>query len=130
MNNNCIHKDLFELNIYIKHFSDSLDQNRTVHWKDSCRLYVPLYNATGLKAAPLDFNIFKRTEINSSATEIQVGQNYSNNFMNSNSHAMFIQLCVMYSQIVLFTNSICLAVNEKTFWISITLPNKYLRRSC
>lgn len=53
-------------------FSDSSDQNRTVHWKDSCRLHVPLYNTTCLKAAPLDLNICQKIEKNSSTTEIQV----------------------------------------------------------
>lgn len=53
-------------------FSGSSDQNRTVHWKDSCRLHVPLYNTSSLKAAPLDLNIFQKTEKNSSTTEIQV----------------------------------------------------------
>lgn len=67
-----------EINNYcLVNFSASLDQNRTVHWKDSCRLYVPLYNATSLKAASLDFTIHKN-EMNSSLTEIQVCDNYSN----------------------------------------------------
>ncbi|VVC41975.1 Hypothetical protein CINCED_3A023210 [Cinara cedri] len=54
------------------------DQNKTVHWKDSCRLYVPLYNATSLEAGPLDFNIFMKNEMKSSTTEIQ---NYTASLM-------------------------------------------------
>jgi hypothetical protein len=54
-----------------------LDQNRTVHWKDSVRLYVPLYNTNPLKAAPLEFDIFQKAEKNSSTTEIQVKDKYS-----------------------------------------------------
>ncbi|KAL4091103.1 hypothetical protein QTP88_025843 [Uroleucon formosanum] len=45
--------------------------NRTVNWKDSCRLHVPLYNSVSLKTGPLDFNIFQKAEKNSSTTEIQ-----------------------------------------------------------
>lgn len=53
-------------------FTGSTDQNRTIHLKDACRLYVPLYNTTSLKAAPLDLNVFQKAEKNSSITEIQV----------------------------------------------------------
>lgn len=49
-----------------------MDRNRTVHWKDSVRLHVPLYNPYSLKTAPLDMNIFQKVEKNSSTTEIQV----------------------------------------------------------
>lgn len=59
-------------NVLYINFLDSLNQNRTVHWKDSCHLYVPLYYTTSLKAAPLDFNIFQKVDKISSTTEIQV----------------------------------------------------------
>jgi len=59
-------------NVIIVFFIDSSTLNRTVNWKDSCRLHVPLYNSISLKAGPLDFNIFQKTEKNSSTTEIQV----------------------------------------------------------
>lgn len=57
-------------------FLDSLDKNRTVHWQDSCQIYVPLYNTIGLKAAPMDFNILQKVDKNSSMTEIQVSLKY------------------------------------------------------
>jgi len=53
-------------------FLDSSDLNRTVNWKDSCRLHVPLYNSISLKTGPLDLNILQKVEKNSSTTEIQV----------------------------------------------------------
>ncbi|XP_050548114.1 testis-expressed protein 10-like, partial [Daktulosphaira vitifoliae] len=52
----------------------SITLNRTVNWKDSCRLRVPLYNQFSLKAAPLNLNVTEMSQGNSSMNEIQVGK--------------------------------------------------------